>query len=177
MFKILTKREKIILYLTLGIITLSLGFNFIITPILMRNENLSKEINLSQVRIKKYHHLLNKKDYLQSEYNKLGAVPRVSGQPEDEVVNALSELENLAKKAEIRIIDLRPQGVSRTTPAYKEVAIDLRTEGMMKGYINFIYHLENSPSLLRIKRFQLNSKPNSPALDGIFSIVLLSIRD
>lgn len=165
MIKILTRREKIILSLTIGVILFAISFNTLINPVLTRNDTLNKEIELTRTKLSKYLRLLSQKDNIQHTL--------IPGQPADRLVNALSELENLAKQANIRIIDLRPQ-TPKTLALYKEVPIDLRTEGTLEGYLNFIYDLQNSLFLLKIKRFQLNAKPNSQTLEGIFSISQLS---
>lgn len=169
MLRILSKRERTILYTTLGVVIFTICFNFFIAPILAKNDYLNKEIALRRTKLKKYLWLLSQKDYIQSKYNKFSSTLQISGEQKDPLTNALSELENLAKNANIRIIDLRPQA-SRSSSLSREILIDLRAEGTMEGYLNFIYNLENSLSLLRIKRFQLSTKPNTPALEGSFSI-------
>lgn len=169
--------EKIILYLTISVIVFSIGFNFLIAPVLTKNENLNKEINITKVKLKKYLQLLSQKDYIQNKYNKLSVYLKDSTAEKDTLVGALSELENLAKASGVRIIDIRPQSSSKGPDLYKEILIGLKTEGAMEGYLKFIYNLENSPSLLKIKRFQLNAKPNIQVLEGSFSISKLSVLD
>lgn len=166
MLKILNKREKIILYATLGVVIFAVGFNFFIAPILAKNDYLNKEIALARAKLRKYRWLLSQKDYIQGKYNKFSSTLSVQ---KDTLTSALSEVENLAQDANIRIIDIRPQ-TSRGSGSYQEMLIDLRTEGAMEGYLKFIYNLENSLSLLRIKRFQLSAKPNTAALEGSLSI-------
>jgi hypothetical protein len=80
-------------------------------------------------------------------------------------------LEALAKDAGINIVDIAPQPAQDQSGKNNEVGIDLKTEGQVEGYLKFIYSMEKSLSLLRIKRFQLNVKPNSQLLEGNFSII------
>lgn len=169
MQKIITKREKIILYTTIGVIIFSIGFNFLVAPLLTKNDNLNKEININRAKLTKYLRLLSQKDSIQSKYSKLSADFKVSTRQEGALVTTLSELENIAKNANIRIIDIRPQA-PKSSDLYKEVIIELRTEGTMESYLDFIYTMENSLLLLRIKKIQLNAKSNTPTLEGIFSI-------
>jgi hypothetical protein len=173
MQKILAKREKIILYVTVGIIMFSIIFNLFIEPNLSRNENLNKEINIARLKLNKYLKLLSQKEYIQDKYNKFSASLNLSGSGEDTFVGALSEIESLAKASNIRILDVRPQS-QKILDLYKENLVELRTEGQIEGYLKFIYNMENSLSLLKIKRFQLNAKPNTAALEGNFSISQLS---
>lgn len=164
MIRMLSKRERIILYTTIGVIISAIAFNFIIAPVLTKINYLNNEIKVSRMKLTKYHWLLTQKDNTQNKYSKFSADIAVLGEQKDTSVSALSEIENLAKNADIRIIDIRPQTNS----------IDLKAEGTMEGYLKFIYNIESSLLLLRIKKFQLSTKPNSPTLEGAFSISKLS---
>ena len=176
MIKVLTKRERIILYATIGIIIFTVVFNFLLAPILTKNDILNKEINITRIKLNKYLRLLSQRAYIQNKYNKFSSTFKIPEQGGDTLVAALSELETLAKNANIRILDIRPQA-SKTSDIYKENLIEARTEGGMEGYLKFIYDIENSLSLLRIKRFQLNAKPGASGLEGSFSISQLSISE
>lgn len=169
MTKILSKREKIILFATIGIIAFAVVFNLFLAPLLSKNSDLNRQINFTRTKIKKYLWLLSHKDKLQAKYNKFYAGVRIQSESQDPLVTALSELEALAKNANIRIIDIRPQQ-TKPSDLYPEILIDVRLEGTMEGYLNFIYNLENSPSLFKIRRFQLTAKANSPTLEGAFSV-------
>ena len=174
MIKILTKRERTILYLTVGIIISSILVKFLIAPVFTKNNNLNQEIKFTRVKLKKYLWLISKKKSLESKFSKYISGLSATAQESDTLVSALAELENLAKAAQIRIIDIRPQA-PKASNLYKEIAIDIRAEGTMENYLKFIYDIENSLALLRIKRMQLNSKPNTPLLEGTFSITQLSL--
>lgn len=169
MQRIFTKREKIILYLTITVIIVSLAFNFIIAPVLKRFELLNEQIEIARATLKKYILLLGKKDYIQQSYSKFSSGLNPSDAGNYTLVTTLQALEALAKESEIRIIDIRPQ-TPQNLPLYKEVIIDLRTEGSQEGYLKFFYTIENSLALLRINKFRLNSKPNSKTLEANFSI-------
>lgn len=174
MIRVLSRRERVILYATAGVIIFAAIFNFLLAPVLTKNDNLNKEINLKRAKLKKYLWLLSQKEAIQGKYSKFSSAPGGLGQEQDALVSALSELENLAKNSGVKIIDLRPQQPAGGRDLYREILIDLRTEGEMAGYLKFIYELENSLSLLRIKKFQLSAKPNSTILEGSFSISQLS---
>jgi Tfp pilus assembly protein PilO len=176
MLRIISKRERIILYLTTGVILFSLVFNFLISPLLKRQGSLNKEINITRLRLKKYLRLLNQEDEIKNKYNKFASGKNLTNETQDAAVSALSALETLARDSGIRIIDVRPQS-AKAVDLYKEIFIDLRTEGAIEGYLKFLYNVENSLTLLRIKRFQLNAKPNSQLLDGSFSVSQLSLPE
>lgn len=169
MQKIFNKREKWLLYITITVVIGSAAFNFLAAPLLGKNDALNKEITGNKAKLKKYMRLLSQKEYIQSKYSKLISGLNLSNEGQNRLVGIMSELENLANLAGIRIIDLRPES-DRNIDLYKEIRIDLRTEGAIEDYFKFIYDIENSLSLLRIKRFQLNAKPNTSLLEGTFFI-------
>lgn len=166
MQRILSKREKAILHLLLAIFILGVAYNFI-EPLLTKYRNLNLEIRLTETKLKKYLLLLSSKEYLQEKYKELnvsGEGLKAEGQT---LVDLLSEIESLAKSSDIRIVDRRPQSKKGKE---QEKQVDLRTEGTMQDYLKFVYSIEKSLYLLNIKRFQLNTKPNTDLLDGSFSI-------
>ena len=160
---------------TIGVIIFAIGFNFFLAPVLLKNDRLNKEINFTRSKLKKYLLILKKKDAIQAQYSKFASSQKLAEEDQDNLVAAFAQLEDLSKSANIRIIDIRPETALRNQALYNEIVIDLRTEGTIEGYLKFIYDLENSISLLRIKRFRLNAKPNSQTLEGIFSISQLSL--
>ena len=176
MQKVFSKREKFIFYFTFGLIIFSLIFNFMLAPILRKSEQLSREIKISKVKLKKYALLLKQKDAIQNKYDKFKTASSLPMAGKDTSLLALSELETLAKDANILITDVRPEA-AHDLSLYKEIIVDLRTEGTMENYIKFLYNIENSLSLIRIKKFQLNVKPNSQNLEGIFTVSQLSVLD
>ncbi len=173
MQRILSSREKKILYITVGVIIFSFVFNTLISPFLKKNEDLNKEINITGAKLIKYMWLLAQKETIQGKYKKLSSSLKLPEQ-EDTIVSVLSELENLAKNANIHIVDIRPQ-IPRSPDSYKELFIDLRAEGDMQGYLKFVYDIEHSLLSLTIKRLQLNIKPNTQVLEGVFTITCQSL--
>jgi len=169
MLRVLSKREKLILFAVLGLLIFSIIFNFVIEPFLVKNENLNQEINAAKRKLRKYVYLLSQKDYIQSKYSKFSQNLKRPEEGRDIFVNALTAIEGIANVSNIRIIDIRPQN-QKSQEADKEILIELKTEGRTEGYLQFLYNIENSLSLLRIKKFQLNSKANTKNLEGSFSI-------
>ncbi|MFH1355017.1 MAG: hypothetical protein ABIH19_02590 [Candidatus Omnitrophota bacterium] len=53
MQRILTRREKLILYTTAGVLICSIGFNFLIVPVLDKNQALDQQINYTEKKNQK----------------------------------------------------------------------------------------------------------------------------
>lgn len=174
MQRILTRREKLILYSTLGVFIFSIGFNFLIAPVLDKNQALDQQINYTEKKIKKYLRLLAVKEEIEGKFRKFSTSSKDLQSAEDATVGILSELENLAKNSNIRILDIRPRAPRRGS-LYTETLIELKTEADMAGYLKFIYNIENSLLLLKVQGFRLDSKSGTQALDGNFSISQISL--
>lgn len=172
MIKILSKREKTILFTTIGVILFALCFNLIFAPFFNRNASLNREIIVTRSKLNKYIHLLKQKERIEGLYGELSSLAaNGTGNP---AVDALREIENLAKTANVKIIEVRPQG-TRQVGAERERSIDMRCEASIESYFKFIYDLENSLSLLRIKSFQMTAKPNSGLIETVFQLSQLEM--
>lgn len=174
--RLLTQREKIIFYLAIAIVTFSIVFNFFLAPLVNKISTLHREIRTTRQKFKKYIRLLAQKDQLRDKYNQLTLQFRLPEAGSDALVGVLSELENLARDTNIRLVDVRPQSEGKGDLS-QGIRVDLRTEGTMESYLKFIYGIENSLLLLEIKKFQLSTKVNSLTLDGNFSISQLSLKE
>lgn len=161
----LTKREKVILFFTLGVIAFSLILNFILLPVIDKLRELNQEINSCQLDFKKSIRLLANKQAIQEDYNQISSIVQLQVGQEEMVAIVLLELEQLSSKVGLRIVDVRPQR-SNDLDRYKEILVELRQEGNIDGFLRFIYDIENPPHLLKIKKLQLNSKTTSDTLQA-----------
>lgn len=167
---ILNPREKILLYCTIGLILCSLCFNSFIVPLLKENSMVNKEIALTRVKLKKYLRLLSQKEKINSRYAQLSLTPAQNMQKEDPALSVLSELERCAKDAGVRIIDIRP--LAPTNALANEMAIDVRVEARIEGFLKFTYSVERSALLLEIQSLLLTAKPDSTLLEASLSITM-----
>lgn len=172
MIKNLNRREQFILFVTVIIIVMGIFFNFILLPLLNKEENLNKEIALTKAKFKKYIWLLNQKENIKNKFSKFSANINSPTGDNGKQAEVLTKLESLAKDAAINIVDIRPQN-----SALKERGVDLEAEGDITSFLKFIYSIENSASLLNIKKLQLRVKPGGQALKGVFSIIQLSAKE
>ncbi|MBU1125392.1 MAG: hypothetical protein KKC84_05160 [Candidatus Omnitrophica bacterium] len=175
MGKVLSPREKRIFILTVGLFIFSVCFHFFLGPFLNRFERAVKKISVTRVRLKKSFQLLSRKEELETRFQEMARTqPASSAKDQDPYIATLTELENLARDSGIRIIDIRPHTVRGSNQ--KEIGADIRTEGSLEGLVRFLYRVENSFSLLQVKKMQVSSKANSQLLEGNFSILKLSIE-
>ncbi len=174
MQRILTKREKIIFSGAIAVVILGVSFNLLYEPVIARVNRLDEEIKDTRNKLKRYVQLLAQKDYIQKKYSKF-LIPSSGAEEAPGIfVNTLTMIERIAKDAGVLILDIRPQEIS--SGARKGTLINLRAEAVMDAYQKFIYNIENSSSLFRIKKLQISVKPNSQTLEADFSIFQFSIE-
>lgn len=165
--KVLTKREKAVLYTAGFSIAFALCFNFIFAPFIEKNADLNRQIGAARTKIKNYRRLLKEKENIQNQFKQLSSMlGDGTGNP---AMDALEEIESTTKSAHVRIIEVRPQGYKQSRKG-RERQIEVRAEAAMEGYFKFIYELENSLSLLRIKSFQMSSRPGSDMIEAVFQL-------
>lgn len=167
--KILTNREKSILYITIFLIGFSIFFTFIFLPIMNGFRQLNQKINSVELKLKKATILLGKRQNIEKSYEKFALLTNGKTGEDYSSASMLSEVESLANKNNLRIVDIRPK-TEQSSRQYGEFFIELKQEGKANDFFKFIYELENPPYFLRIKKAQLMSKNVSGILDGDFSI-------
>ncbi len=170
MKNIFTKREKSIFFAIIAFLIFLMLFNFIALPLLEKNSELNKRIRDRRTKLETYLQLLSQKDFIEKRARELSLDFTTDTFREEGPLAAMSILQGLTRSADVKIIEIRPQTVSKAVSASQALAIDLKTEGDIQGYLLFVYTLENSPFLLKIKKLQLTAKPNSSYLEGIFVI-------
>lgn len=162
MREVINKRERVIAFAAAAVIIIFAALNFIIEPLLSRASSLNKEIKLAKAKLIEYSGLLTAKSGIKSDHVQ-------ASQEGNAAKNVFEELEALAKDSGLKILDMRPQPV-KPLEIYKEMNIDLRTQGMPESFIRVIYSIENSPLLLKVRKLQLNALPNSSDLEGYISV-------
>ncbi len=78
----------------------------------------------------------------------------------------LSYLENLAKRQGLQehIVQMKPKG-GGLTRYYRETAVEIKMEKVrLKDLVRYLFQVENSPELLRIKQLRIHPRFDDPNL-------------
>lgn len=153
----LSKREKIIFYAAISFVSLTLLDRLIISPIYSKIKSLNEEIRERESSIKKNLHILAQKDRISFEIAKYTSFLNNAKSEEEEITSALKEIEGLANKAGVYLVDMKPVGL-KPAGASKEYLINLNCEAQMEQLIDFMYNIENSNKLLTIEKYQISPK-------------------
>lgn len=119
LFKRLPKKQRNILYLALVFLSLVLLERLVINPIYSKVKSLDKEIKEKESAIKDGLRVLSQKDRIMSETAKYATFMSKSESEEEEITSILKEIEKLANKSSIYLIDMKPAGAKGTGSAKK----------------------------------------------------------
>lgn len=157
--KFAVKRERFILCLTIILIILFIVYNFAVS---LKNRYISAQTALTkkELLLRKNLKILDTKKTLEADYARLTGYIREVKSDEKELTALLKDVESLASESGLHIINLKPRG-ARKERFYKSYEVELDCEFNIKQLTQFLTHIDNDPSLLKIKRFHLSAKENA----------------
>lgn len=158
----LSKKEKVGLGIAVAFALLASFDRVIVEPINDRIQQINREINISEKQLGRDLRNLNQKEVITEEYQKYIQYVKKVGSDEEEVAKILVDIEELARKSRVYLVNIKPQS-SKEIDFYKEYTIEINIEGEMEPIMNFLYHLNSSAQLLRAEklRFNLGAKDSS----------------
>ncbi|TBR17344.1 hypothetical protein EPO66_02900 [bacterium] len=153
----MSKREKAVFYAAVIFVSVMILDRIVISPITGKMRALDNEIRQKETSIKKNLHILAQKDRILMEGAKYAMFLNSSKSEEEEMTSLLKEIENIANKASVYLIDMKPVGV-KTSGLAQRYEISLSCEGQMEQIVDFMYGIESSRELLVISRYQVSPK-------------------
>lgn len=156
-FSRFSKRERLVFYIAISFILVMLLDRLIISPIYLNLKSLDKEIAERQATLKQDLRILAQKERIKAEAGKYSPFVNVPKSDEEVVTVLLKEIEGVAAKSAIYLVDMKPGGV-KTEGSNKKYMVNVSCEGKMEQIADFMYNIESSSKLLRIERYQIAPK-------------------
>lgn len=153
----LSKREKLILYGAVFVISLTLLDRTVISPIFSRMKGLTEDIQKKEADVRKDMHILAHKDRILAESAKYTSFLSTSRSGEEEMTSLLKEIEILANESSVYLIDMKPAGLEDMGSSQKYF-INLNCEAQIEQFTDFMYNIESSDQLLSIDKYQISPK-------------------
>lgn len=151
----LSQKEKIGLSLAFAFLAVAFLDRLLISPIRIKFNALNGQIRISEKQLGSDMRNINQKEFISEEYEQYLPYVRRSGSDEEEVAKILGEIEALARKSSVYLVDMKPRK-PRDVEFYKEYTVEIEAEGYMESLMSFIYQLNTSSQLLRIETLRLN---------------------
>ncbi len=171
--KQLSKREKLIFYLTTGVVTCSLGFKFILEPLFRLNTKLNQQLKVKQSQLRRLERLSGGKS-IKDEYAQALESIKMAQSLDAEMARLLSEIERIAKDSGVNILNLRPQDIE-DKKLYKKFSLELKSEGANTQILQFVFFIESSPLFLKIDKLQIFGNASKGLLTANISLSRLAI--
>jgi len=167
----LSKKEKIGLYLAVIVVLLAFLDQIVVKPIRNKVARLNQKIQICEEELKRDLQSLSEKKSISREYEKYARYVTKAGSDEEEVAKILAEIEELARKSTVNLVDITPQ-----TPGefdfYREYTAEIEIEGKTGAVVKFLYELNNSALLLRTQKVRLTLR--SRKLLNITAVILVT---
>jgi len=159
----LSKKEKIGLSIAVAFVSLAFLDRLAISPIKNRIQQINREVKIAERELGRDLRNLNQKEVITEECRKIIEYVKKVGSDEEEVAKILGEIEGLARKSAICLVDMKPQS-SKIIDFYKEYTVEIEAEGEMQSLINFLHQLNTSSQLLRAEKLRLNLKEKDSSI-------------
>ena len=162
-FQRLSKKERLFLYLALGVVSLMVVDRLVISPVAYKMKSLDKEIEDTETGIKNAMRLLAQKDKIVAESNKYNSFLSAARSEEEETTSFLKDIENLASQTSMYLVDMKPAAVKEAGESRKFL-VNVNGEAQMEQLLNFMYAVENSDKMLRIEKFEISPKSKESSI-------------
>jgi Tfp pilus assembly protein PilO len=166
----LNKREKLVLVATVALAVTTSVYGFIVEPVLFRwqrqNEQIEAKLNV-YLRNKK---LLMSLPAVEAQYAKFPSLVEKNLSEEKEISQVLRTIQGISNVTSCNVVNIKPQPVQRSR-SYKWISFDVTVSGNIESIGQFLYKIETSADLLRVKRVSLSAQSGaSGGLKGILYI-------
>ncbi|MBN1872576.1 MAG: hypothetical protein JW800_08390 [Candidatus Omnitrophica bacterium] len=176
MLKNISKREKILAGLTIGVAVVALSYTLIIEPLVSRWRKLEEDIRDKEVLLVKHSKIIRDKGKLENihkEYAKYfqgGSLTK-----EEESALALSNIEEIARRTNTYITNIKPL-TAKDFDNYSKLTFRVTIECDISSLTKFIYDLQSSEQLMKIDSVVLRAKEKSPdIIKAVMNVSKISV--
>ncbi len=153
----MSAREKAVFYCAACFIGLAALDRLLIGPVGSRLKLLDERIEAQTDLIKKNVRIVAEKDRVKAMAKEYSVYSHKAATHEEEVAYLLGEVEKLARKASLYIVDMKPLPMTEDANSRK-YSVDLNCEGQLEQIISFMHETESTTRLLVVESFNFSPK-------------------
>ena len=157
LFSRLSKKESTLLYATAIIILFASLDRLVYQPIVNRLNELDQEILLQENQLRRNLRNVAARETILNAYSAYAAYALTAGSDEEEIAGLLNEIEGLARKSGLSLVNMKPKPAT-TTDFGKQYPVEVEVYTEMTELMTFIHGLHSSKYLLRVKKLRLISR-------------------
>ena len=152
----LSKRQRVLLGVTVALVSLAALQQFVYGPIVDRFHELDEEVLLKEGQLRRnLKTLATREAVLKSAPS--SAYASTVRSPEEAIGGLLAEIEELARKAGLTLVNVRPKPATKIDVG-TQYPVELEFETEMSPLIKFIHGLHSSNHLVRVSQLRLDPK-------------------
>lgn len=156
----LSSKEKIGLGLGMAVALLALFDRAVIGPLSNKTRHLNQEIRLAELDLSRDLRNLEEKEAITKKFQDYAKYVKQMGSDEEEMARVLREVENLANKSSVNLLEVKPQ-MPRPKDLPKQFTVEVEAQGAMPALVMFLQQMNTSDCLLRAERITLKLKEKS----------------
>ena len=155
----LSSRERKGLVLAAVCALLALSDKLIVRRLAANLDRLGRQLKLEERKLAGNLRILdsNRKAVIRQQYRQHGHKLRKQSTSAEENAALLAQVETFARSANVTLVATRPREVMREG-FYEEYAVAIEIEAELENIVDFLYRIESSPRLLRIKEATLSPR-------------------
>ena len=150
----LSKREKLLFGATVAFLTITFSDQLVVRPILNTFGSLNQQIADSKTEIRRNLRYLAEKEKIMGQEKLYSSYSVEAKSAEEETVQLLKHVEELANHAGINLLYAKPGG-EKTEGRTKRYYVNLECEAKMEQLIQFFHLVENSTRFLKIEKYTI----------------------
>ena len=159
----LSKRERLIFYVTVAIVGLGAMDKFVLSPILHKISHLTEVIAQQEEEIKQSLIIMSEENRIEGETKTYQAYLSPVLTEEKTITEFLKEVEGIAKQSSVYLIDMKPT-IKNEDAASTKYFVKLNFEAQMEQVMNFFYNVSIFNQLIKIEDFQLRPKTEGSSI-------------
>ena len=156
---------KKILYGSAAAIAIAACAAAFLIPSYREYAGLKQGIREGKLKLKKYRRLISQENILKLKASSVHSGIDLEGSNSGSLTVLLQELESAARNSGVKLTEIKPQA-NFGRGVTKDLRIELGLAGSLESCLKFIYDIDNSLLLLKIKKLSLDSKPNTDDLQA-----------
>ncbi|UCD15540.1 MAG: type 4a pilus biogenesis protein PilO [Candidatus Omnitrophota bacterium] len=156
MKRALTKREKLIIYTTLGIFLVSLTFSGLLQGY-AKLSALNQDIANKTALLRRHFQLVKKGGDIRSLYESYRSILESEGSAQELDTHLFNEMKDFAATFNLTIERVKPLPVE-LKKEYAQVSLEVEIVGDFRSIFQLINELENSPSFIKVLSLRLSQQ-------------------
>ena len=134
-----------------------ISYNFAVKPLQEKIVFTETRIDKARMKLRKYKRTIRNARKVSTDYNYYRDTFKQTGKDEQVMSSILSEIEEVARKLDLRISDLKPKRVKKED-LYNRFSVSLTINSEFPDIIKFLYTLQRQPHLFNVEELRFDKQ-------------------